>query len=349
MEKLDFSESNISHIITHFVGNRGKAQSLRLSSGLTFVPVSAEEFLHRYLFSAVKMEEYFEFSHKEDLQMNEAYSIVNEMFVDRSTFVDDSSNLAKLLYEASVHPQILEGELTVAYIQNVKIGDQYVDAVGMFKSEQESSFLKFNHKESHYELSVDFGYDTGKVDKSCLVFNIHGEEGYEVLITDHRSKGEDARFWKDTFLGLKPMENNFYQTKVAMHMAKNFIDSPITQELELDISDQMELLNKSADYFRTNESFDKGNFEEAVLNKENLVEGYRAFEETFANEHQVEVPTNFDISRPAVKKTSKIFRSILKLDKNFSVYIHGDRSRAERGEDEKGTYYKFYYDVDRQE
>ena len=145
------------------------------------------------------------------------------------------------------------------------------------------------------------------------------------------------------------MENNFYQTKIAMHLAKDFLQSPITSDLELDIAEQIELLNKSADYFRKNEKFDKGSFEEAVLTDENLVKGFRAYEENFATEKNIPFPTNFDISQPAVKKNSKIFKSILKLDKNFSIYIHGDRSRAERGEDETGKYYKFYYDDERSE
>lgn len=349
MDIMDFTESEISHIITHFVGNKAKGQTLKISAGLTHVPVDEAEMLQRYLFSTIKMEEYFEFYHNDGVEMNPVYSLVQNIFTDTATFVDDSSNLAQLLYEASVHPKVIDGEFTVAMIKNIKIGDTYANAVGLFKSESQNSILKFNHKESHYEISSDFGYNIDKIDKACLVFNSNAEDGYDVLIADTKNSGEEARFWKDVFLGLKSVENNFYQTKVAMQMAKSFVESPREEEEQLSLTEQIELLNKTSDYFKKNDRFEQGTFEEAVLSSDNLVKGFQAFQETVAETQNLEFPTNFDISRPAVKKNSKIFKSVLKLDKNFSIYIHGDRSKAERGEDETGRFYKFYYDTERQE
>lgn len=37
------------------------------------------------------------------------------------------------------------------------------------------------------------------------------------------------------------------------------------------------------------------------------------------------------------------FRSVLKLDKNFHVYVHGLKSKMELGSDTKGTYLKLYF------
>ena len=51
----------------------------------------------------------------------------------------------------------------------------------------------------------------------------------------------------------------------------------------------------------------------------------------------------FYISDAAVKKQSRSFKSVIKLDKNFHIYVHGDRRMIEQGEDEKGRYYKVYY------
>lgn len=347
MEKMDFTESEITHIITHFVGNKAKGQTLKISSGLTHVPVDEYDMLQRYLFSTIKLEEYFMFHHNERVDLNPVYSIAQGLFADRATFVDDSANLAQLLYEASVHPKVIDGEFTLTYIKNIKIGEEYHDAIGMFKSETQSSFMKFNHVGSHYEIATDFGYDINKIDKACLIFNVNAEEGFDVIIADKKSNDEEARFWKNVFLGLKPVENDFYQTKVAMHMTKNFVESPMPEDSQISLAEQIELLNKSANYFKKNEQFDRGSFEEAVLSTDNLVKGFQAFEETVAETQNLEFPSNFDISKPAVKKNSKIFKSVLKLDKNFSIYIHGDRSRAERGEDEGGRYYKFYYDEER--
>ena len=48
----------------------------------------------------------------------------------------------------------------------------------------------------------------------------------------------------------------------------------------------------------------------------------------------------------AAKKQQTKMKSVLKLDKNFHIYIHGDESRIRRGVDpETGMkFYQFYYD-----
>ncbi|MDD4067910.1 MAG: nucleoid-associated protein, partial [Bacteroidales bacterium] len=51
----------------------------------------------------------------------------------------------------------------------------------------------------------------------------------------------------------------------------------------------------------------------------------------------------FNISDSAVKKQARVFKSVIKLDKNFHIYVHGDRKLIEQGQDEKGKFYKVYY------
>ena len=36
-------------------------------------------------------------------------------------------------------------------------------------------------------------------------------------------------------------------------------------------------------------------------------------------------------------------KRVIKLDKNFDIYIHGNSELIEQGEDNKGKYYKVYY------
>jgi hypothetical protein len=48
-------------------------------------------------------------------------------------------------------------------------------------------------------------------------------------------------------------------------------------------------------------------------------------------------------SESAVKKQARVFKSVIKLDKNFHIYVHGNRELIEQGTDEKGKYYKVYY------
>ena len=54
----------------------------------------------------------------------------------------------------------------------------------------------------------------------------------------------------------------------------------------------------------------------------------------------------FDISKQAMRKSSKVFKKVIKLDDNFHIYVHGRRELIERGfDEEKGqTFYKIFFD-----
>ena len=53
----------------------------------------------------------------------------------RSNFHDLLASLVRYLYDKSIHPQIKGGELYVAYLKNCVLEDELVDAVGIFKTE----------------------------------------------------------------------------------------------------------------------------------------------------------------------------------------------------------------------
>jgi hypothetical protein len=60
---------------------------------------------------------------------------------------------------------------------------------------------------------------------------------------------------------------------------------------------------------------------------------------------EVDLEERFDISSSAVKQQARVFKSVLKLDKNFHIYIHGDRNLIEKGREEDGRkFYKIYFD-----
>jgi hypothetical protein len=47
----------------------------------------------------------------------------------------------------------------------------------------------------------------------------------------------------------------------------------------------------------------------------------------YQQEYEIDIPDDFTISDSAVKKQARIFKSVIKLDKNFHIYVHvnGDR------------------------
>ena len=78
------------------------------------------------------------------------------------------------------------------------------------------------------------------------------------------------------------------------------------------------------------------------LNESLIIEEYK---NKFQEDHQMPMVDEFEISTPAVKKYAKVFKSVLKLDRNFHIYIHGDKDLIEKGRDDASgmNFYKIFY------
>ena len=80
-----------------------------------------------------------------------------------------------------------------------------------------------------------------------------------------------------------------------------------------------------------------------------LQDSFREYRDRYRQEYDVDLSDNFILSEQAMRKGQRVFKSVLKLDRNFTIYIHGSRSRVEKGVDEKTglQYYRFLYDEEK--
>ena len=88
-------------------------------------------------------------------------------------------------------------------------------------------------------------------------------------------------------------------------------------------------------------------FSKEVLQDENVIESFVNYKTDYEQDMQVSIAEEFPINATAVKKNSRYFKSVIKLDKNFHIYVHGDRQKIETGQDEKGKYYRLYFDEEK--
>lgn len=345
---LDFSNCNINNVIAHQVGNQTNDEELILSTNLLNTEDSRlRELLIRYFLNPFKdTEEFYSFSFSDgDFTLNPLYQYSNSIFSNDSNFKEKSGSIAKLLYEIALHPQIKSGDLFVVTFVNISVNGQMVNAIGLFKSENRQEFLKLNKKAKEFSLKYDDGINVEKLDKGCLIFNIENESGYKLCIVDKLNKSSEARYWVDFFLNASPIKTNYLQTNQFLGITKQFVTKQLDEEFELSKADKIDLLNRSVDYFKKHETFNKNEFEKEVFGESNVIESFRKFDQAYREENEVELSDNFVISEQAVKKQARVFKSVLKLDKNFHIYIHGNRELIEQGTDENGRkYYKIYYE-----
>ena len=114
-------------------------------------------------------------------------------------FSKQSVQLAQFLYSKSTHSKVKEGEMYLAHFSNVPFETEYVDAIGIFKSETKETFLKvFPHGQS-WEVIAEDGVNINKLDKGCLIFRKNQSEGYVDCVVDNTNKQQDAQYWSKTF------------------------------------------------------------------------------------------------------------------------------------------------------
>ncbi|MCB0662864.1 MAG: hypothetical protein KDC24_09000, partial [Saprospiraceae bacterium] len=135
MIMLEKSSATLKGLVTHRVGNKGHEEPLLLSGSESSVPEESVEYLMTYFLGAFEAEGFHHFTHPVELELNEVYKLSTKMFAGELSLLDGSQSLAKMLYEHTNHPKIKPGDFNVAYFENLVLGDEVVDAIGIFKSE----------------------------------------------------------------------------------------------------------------------------------------------------------------------------------------------------------------------
>ncbi len=345
MITFDFTETVIEKLITHHVGNKRKDEELILSSDLSLFNEETSIHLEKYFLSQFKPVDFFNFSHPVELEMNDMYVLIRKIFANKELFIEESMNIAKLLYQHTNHPNIKAGEFNVVYFSEIVYEDVVLDAIGIFKSETNSAYLQMKNKGVNFKISHDFGYDPKKIDKACIIFNIDEDSGYSILNIDNATTQADAQYWINDFLGLMPSDDAYHNTKDILHITKKFITKELQKEHSVEKTEKIELLNKTLDYFKNNQTYDKQGFEQEVFQNQEIIQSYRTYDAEIREEMDLPKKQSFEISDQAVKKQARIYKSVLKLDKNFHVYIHGGKDLIKKGTDSDGRkYYKIYYE-----
>ena len=346
---ISFFEASLAELSIHRVGNKSQDESCVLSEQSIHIKDNLlSQLLQQYFLSPFeKVNEIYRLLHPNgDLNLNEAWHFASEIFEDSTLFHQNSKELAKYLYNVSAHPKIKTGELYLAYFENVQIEGELHDALGIFKSETKETYLKVYPQNNGFDISYEQeAININKLDKGCLIFNTDKQEGYRIAVIDQTNRSAEAVYWKDEFLKLKVRNDNFNQTHTVLGVYKNFVTEKLDEEFEISKADKIDLLNRSMKYFKEKESFDLDEFSNDVIGNEAGIESFKNFKKNYEQEFDTAIPDHFDISGAAVKKQAKVYKSVLKLDKNFHIYIHGNKELIEKGFDDNKSmnYYKVYF------
>ncbi|MDB5203681.1 MAG: hypothetical protein JWQ27_3090 [Ferruginibacter sp.] len=346
---ISYADAGMESLSIHHTGNPSTQERYTLSSAP--LPVQ-EDMLRRlllqyFLMPFEKATEIFRFTHSSaDPDLNEMFHFASAIFEAPETIHENSIRMLKHLYSVSNHPKIKPGELYVAYFKHIKVEGRDLDAIGIFKSESKESYLKVSSNANGFDMGYEEeAINIKKLDKGCLIFNHEREEGYKVAIVDNTNRSAEAAYWVDAFLQLKMRNDDYQQTHATLSAYKNFINEKIEDVFEINQAEKIDMLNRSIKYFKQKDHFDMEEFGNEVIGDKDGIESFKNYKQDFEKEFETVMPDQFAISDAAVKKQARMYRAVLKLDKNFHIYIHGSHEMIEKGFDQPRNlnYYKVYF------
>ena len=127
-------------------------------------------------------------------------------------------------------------------------------------------------------------------------------------------------------------------------MCKEFVKKEFSNQFESNAVQRDAIIQDTLNFLKTKDNFDFAEFTNEVIKQPEVIECFNNFKNTYQEKHNIEFADNFEISGSAVKKQQRSFKSVIKLDKNFHIYIHGNREKMQLCEDENGKFYKIYFD-----
>jgi len=344
---IDFSRAQLTQFVVHFVGNKGLGEELTLSEKtIEFKDDFVKETVLRYFLSPFKTDVYHQFKGKLDVSLDSVANVSEDLFKSRNAFIELSKKAATHLYNQSMHPKIKGGEFFVCYFKDATVDGELTDAIGYFKTENKQTFLKVYQHVDEFDIDCDNGIDINKLDKGCLVFNSDKKNGYKLSIVDTNNRvAECALYWEEDFLNAVIKPNAYYHTRNFMDASRGFCEEILTEANNVKKEDQRMMLNKSTSYFKEKDAFNLKDFEKEVLVQPEIIEAFKDYRTDFNKRMDLTAIDDFEVSPTAVKKNQKYMRSIVKLDKNFHIYIHGRHDMIENGFDEERgmKYYKLFY------
>jgi hypothetical protein len=263
------------------------------------------------------------------------------VFGNTTDFKLNSINLVKYLYDQSAHFAIKAGEVFVFKVENMVYNGIMSDALGIIKIEKPTKFLQAKLASKNYEINLDEGIIAKNVEKACLVFNYDYDQGFNVFTFEKNNT--DAQYWNKDFLDIEKAADDFNATNVLLNSFKEFVNNDIEG---LSKKEKISIYNKSMDQLADQEaSLYIHDFVEQNLPNEEAQNKYLSYLDDYKIAHNINLEDTITVSKDAVNYQMQKNKNVIKLDKNFHIYVHGDESKIETGVDEFGRkFYKLYYE-----
>lgn len=337
---MKYNIGSITAAVVQRVGNKSLGDGVLFSSELC--PMEEVEDLFKILIKlSFKFDNIKRLNAIDSVEYNPVYRFVTRMFEDESSIIEQANNLARHLYEQSIHPNIKVGEFYVVYFKDCEFEGNIMDAVGLFKSESRETVLKVQMENNALRLLAEQGMSLKNLDKGCIIFNTDKDKGYKLSVVDHTKIGTDAHYWVDNFLHAVDSDDSFHNTIKMADFCSGYVRQLQKEEDALysaiKAQDTIRLLSED-----TTVSFEQ--IRNIFCDSVEHIEKFNQYVSSFEQENGM-IPVDFVPVPKVVKRKSINKQSSLRLGSDFEVKILNPSAMVEKGYDEKNNmrFYKLYY------
>ena len=342
--------ATIAKCIIHKVGNKFNSTKNAFSEkAVDFDEQSYELILPFLLRPFGSVVQGHRFNHHANINLNEINSYTNQIFSDEEAFIEVSKHIVTHLYEQSTSAQIKTGDVLVVLFDGIEYQDMTTNAIGIFKIENKVSFFQTYLENNSYDVLVQNGISSKKVDKGCLILNQSDTEGRIVLSVDNNNY--DAQYWTNQFLNIKYADDANSHTQQYLALCKDF--STEILKPSYGGQEQNTFLAKTIDFFKEHEIVNVEQFKEAVFEDEKALRQFEDYKKEFEGSQNLVLRNQFDVAEAVLNKEKKKIKTDIKLDTNIQIKLDIDAPDAsaeylERGYDDtrKMHYYKVYFNTE---
>ncbi|WMI64216.1 nucleoid-associated protein [Aestuariibaculum sp. YM273] len=339
--------ASISKFIIHKVGNKFNSTKNAFSEKLVEFDEASYELMLPFLlrpFGSVVQS--YRFNHHANISLNEINSYSAQIFSDEDNFIEVSKHIVTHLFEQSTSANIKTGDVLVAMFEGIEYNDMTTNAIGIFKIESKVNFFQTYLENNSYDVLVQKGISSKKVDKGCLILNQGDAEGNIILTVDNNNY--DAQYWINQFLNIKYADDANNHTQQYIDLCKDFSEEILKSTYGA--QEKNNFLAKTIDFFKENEVVNVERFKDELFEEDKHKSMFDDYKKTFETEQNLVLRNQFDIAERVVTKEKKKIKTDIKLDTHFSIKVDIDAPDAsedflERGYDEekKMHFYKVFF------
>lgn len=327
----------IKAAVVQRVGNKINEDGVAFADSLCQVG-GVEEYLLQMINASFKFDDWRQFYYIDDLAMNPAYRFVSKIFDDETVLVKQAHNLARHLYEQSIHPNIKIGEFYVVLLEGCEVDGIETNAVGLFKSEVRETVLTLKMKNNQMVLSPEIGMSLKKLEKGCIVFNVDKENGYKLAVVDNTGSNIDAHYWVDNFLHVKTSDDDYHRTEKLASLCAGFVQHVSEQSL----ADGAFMAIRANEILKSGETIAVDDLTEMICQTEEQKKDFLCFRKGFEEENGA-LDDEVVLVKKAVNYKPVTRMNVMRLGADFEVKVLNPEALIEEGKDERGTYWKLYW------